>query len=77
MFFELNCGYYLHMFFEENINFYFCPKIGLKLAIELQKLFIICHKNFYPNQKLQKWAYKKGVKFRNYAIGEKVWLNKK
>ena len=37
----------------------------------------ICRKNFYHAQELQKQAYNKGVKPKNYAPGNKVWLNNK
>ena len=38
---------------------------------------IVCQKNFYHAQKLQKQAHNKGVKPRSYAPNEKVWLNNK
>ena len=38
---------------------------------------IVCWKNFYHAQELQKQAYDKGVKRWSYASGKKVWLNNK
>ena len=38
---------------------------------------IVCQKNFYHAQELQKRAHNKGVKPRNYAPDKKVWLNSK
>ena len=38
---------------------------------------IVCRKNFYHAQKLQKRAHDKGIKPKSYALGEKVWLNSK
>ena len=37
----------------------------------------VCRKNLYHTQELQKQAYNKGVKPRNYASSDKVWLNSK
>ena len=38
---------------------------------------IVCRKNLYYAQELQKRAHDKGVKPRSYAPGKKVWLNSK
>ena len=38
---------------------------------------IVCRKNLYYAQKLQKRANNKGVKPRSYAPNDKVWLNSK
>ena len=38
---------------------------------------IVCWKNLYHAQELQKRAHNKGVKPRNYASNDKVWLNNK
>ena len=38
---------------------------------------IVYCKNFHHVQKLQKWAYNKGIKPKSYASGEKAWLNRK
>ena len=38
---------------------------------------IVCQKNLHHTQELQKWAHNKSTKPRNYAPGDKVWLNSK
>ena len=38
---------------------------------------IVCRKNLYQAQELQKQAQNKGVKPRSYTPGKKVWLNSK
>ena len=38
---------------------------------------IVCQKNLYYTQKLQKRAHDKGVNLRSYASGDKIWLNSK
>ena len=43
--FELNCGYYLKILFENNINFYSKSCSVDKLAKELRKLMAICYQN--------------------------------
>ena len=48
-----------------------------ELSAKLRELMIICQENLYHAQELQKCAHDKGVKPRNYALGEKVWLNSK
>ena len=52
-------------------------KITNKLSPELQELITVCQKNFHHTQKLQKQAHNKGVKPKNYAPDDKVWLNSK
>ena len=37
----------------------------------------VCRKNIYHAQELQKQAHNKGLKPRNYARNDKVWLNSK
>ena len=37
----------------------------------------ICPKNLYHAQKLQKQAHNKGIKPKNYALSEEVWLSSK
>ena len=75
--FKLNCGYHPRMFYKKNVNPRFKSKSADKLSTELRELMIVCRKNLYHAQKLQKHAYNKGVKPRNYASGNKVWLNSK
>lgn len=37
----------------------------------------ICQKHLHYAQKFEKQAYDKVVKFRNYALSNKIWLNSK
>ena len=75
--FELNCGFYLRVSFENNVNPHSRSCFADKLAKDLRKLMDICQQNLLHAQKLQKRAYNKGVKPWSYAAGEKVWLNSK
>ena len=75
--FELNYGYYLWMSYKEEVNSRSKSKSANKLSAELKELMIICQENFHHTQKLQKQAHNKGVKPRNYASHDKVWLNSK
>lgn len=45
--FKLNCGYHLHMFFEEDINSYFKSYFANGLAQELNNLIMIYSKNLF------------------------------
>lgn len=36
---------------------------------------LVCHKNLYHTQKLQKRAYNKSTKPQSSASGDKIWLN--
>ena len=75
--FELNCNYYLRVFFKENTNPYSQSKTADKLSTKLQKLMTVCRKNLYHGQKLQKQAYNKGIKPKSYISSDKAWLNSK
>ena len=75
--FELNCSYHPRVFFKEDTNPRSCLKTADKLVAELQELMTICQENLYHAQELQKRAYNKGVKPRNYAPSDKVWLSSK
>ena len=75
MFFELNYGYHLWVFYKENINPCFKIKLANKLLAELQKLLTVCWENLYHTKELQKQAHNKGVKFKSYTLNNKVWLN--
>ena len=75
--FELNCDYYSWMSYEEKVDPRFKSKSADKLLAELRKLIIVCQKNFYYAQKLQKQTHNKGVKSWSYALGKKVRLNSK
>ena len=75
--FKLNCGYYLWVSYEEDIDPRSKSKLANKLSAELQELMTICQKNLHHAQELQKWAHNKGVKPKSYAPSDKVWLNSK
>ena len=75
--FELNCGYYPQMSYEEEFDSHSKSKSEDKLSVELRELIISCHMNFHYTQKLQKRAHNKGVKPWSYTLDEKVWLNSK
>ena len=75
--FELNCGYHLQMLYKEKVDSRSSSKSADKLSEKLRKLIIICCKNFYHAQELQKQAHGKGVKRQSYAPSEKIWLNSK
>ena len=75
--FELNYGYPLRIFFEEDINSRYRSKTTNKLLAKLWGLMTVCQENLHYAQKLQKRAHDKGVQPRSYAISDKVWLNSK
>ena len=75
--FELNYGYHPQMSYKKDVDPRFQSKSADELSAELRELMIVCHKNLYHVQELQKRAHNKGVKPRSYAFGEKVWLNSK
>ena len=75
--FELNCGYHLGAFFEENTDACSRLKSADELSVELPDLMTVCQKNLYHAQELQKQTHDKGVKPRSYAPGDTVWLNNK
>ena len=75
--FELNCGYYSHVSFEEDIDSRSRFMLASELLLKLQKLISIYCKNLFHAQKLQKRAYNKSVKPRSYTFNDKVWLNSK
>ena len=65
------------MFYKEDIDLHFKSKSVDDLLAEFQELMTVCRKNLHHAQKLQKEAHDKVVKPRNYAPGDKVWLNNK
>ena len=75
--FELNCSYQPQILYKDDVNSHSKSKAIDKLSAKLKELIIICRKNFYHAQELQKQAHNKGVKPRSYAPGDKVWLNSK
>ena len=75
--FELNFGYHLCVSFEEDTDPRSQSKSADKLSAELQNLMTVCRENLHHAQKLQKQTHDKGIKPKNYASGDKVWLNSK
>ena len=75
--FKLNSGYHPRMLYKEDVNPHSQSKSINKLSAELRELMIVCQKNLYHAQELQKQAYDKGIKPRSYAFSEKIWLNSK
>ena len=75
--FELNCRYYLHIFFEDDINSYSISCSIEELAKKLIDLIFICQLNSLYTQNLQKQAYHKTVKPESYTSSENIWLNSK
>ena len=70
--FELNCGYHPRILYEEEVNFRSKSKSADKLSAELRELIIVCQKNLHHAQELQTRAHNKGVKPRNYVLGDKI-----
>lgn len=52
--FELNCNYYLHVFFEQDKNSCLSSKTANKLAQKLLKLLAFSCENLYHTQKSNK-----------------------
>ena len=52
--FELNCGYYSRMSYKDDVDPRFKSKSADKLSVKLRELMIICQKNLYYAQELQK-----------------------
>ena len=75
--FELNYGYYPQVLYEDDVDSCSKSKSADDLSAELRKLMIVCRENLHHAQEFQKRAYDKGVKPRNYAPDNKVWLNSK
>ena len=50
--FELNCGYYLWVFYQEYIDSRSKSKSADKLLAELRELMTVCRKNLYHAQEL-------------------------
>ena len=75
--FELNYGYHLQMLYEEEVDPRSQSRSADELVEELRELMIVCCKNLYHAQELQKQVHNKRVKTRSYTPGEKVWLNDK
>lgn len=77
IYFEQNYGYYLYVFFQKGINFYFQSKIVNRLFAKLRKIRTNCQKNIQYAQKLLKRDYTKSVYLKTYTFGNKIWLKNK
>ena len=77
MSFKLNCEYYQHIFYKENVDPRSRSKKANELTKELRNVMATCRKNLQHAQKLQKRAHNKETKLRNYTLSKKVWLNSK
>ena len=75
--FELNCGYHPCVSYKKDINPYSKLKSAEEFLAGLQKLMLVCRKNLYHAQKLQKQVHNKGTKPKSYATSDKVWFNSK
>ena len=75
--FKLNYGYHPRVSYKEDLNPCSKLKTAEELSSELQNLMAACQQNLHHAQELQKRAHNKGVKPRNYASGDKVWLSSK
>ena len=51
---ELNCGYHPQMLYKEEVDPRSQSKSTDKLLVELKELIIVCQKNLYHTQELQK-----------------------
>lgn len=69
---ELDYGYHLWILYKDNVDSYFKLKPEDKLSAEVRKLMILCCKNPYHPQKLEKQAYNKAIKPKCYVSGNKV-----
>ena len=67
--FELNCGYYLYVSYEEDVDPHSKSKSADELSAELNELITFCRKILYYAQKLQKQAQDKSIKPRSYGGG--------
>ena len=76
-FFELNYSYHLWMSYKKEVDSHSKSKSLNKLSTKLRKLMIVCQKNLYYVQELQKQAHNKRVKPQSYGPSDKVWLNSK
>ena len=70
--FKFNCGYYLKVLFEENIDPYLRSCFANKLVEELKELIEVCCQNLFHGQELQKRVYNKRVKSCSYVLSKKV-----
>ncbi len=76
-FFELNCGYYLRVSFEKDVNLHLRSCSTNELVEKLRELMEVCYHNLLHTQKVQKRTYDKRVKSRSYAPDKQIGLNSK
>lgn len=69
---HLNCKYYFCIFDKNDIHFCSKLKAAEKLCKEIKDIIKTYCKNLYQTQDFQRYAYNKGVKLKNYALGNKV-----
>ena len=75
--FELNCGYHPWISYKKDVDPHSKSKSVDKQSVELRELMIVCRKNLYYAQEIQKRAYNKSVKPKTYTSGHKAWLDSK
>ena len=75
--FELNCGYYSCIFFEEDINLYPQLKSADKLLAELQDLMTICQENLTTLKSFRNKLTIKALSLKAMPFSNKIWLNSK
>lgn len=71
-YFELNCGYCLHVLYKEDIDPGFKSKSVDKLAVKMRDLITMYRKNLQYAQNLQKRANARATKPKSYVLGNKV-----
>ena len=70
--FELNYRYHQCIFYKENIDLRSGSKAANELTKKLRNLIVVCKENLKHVQKMQKQAYDKRTKPRNYTLEKKV-----
>lgn len=70
--FELNCGYYPRVLFQDETDPYSRFQPANELVKKLKKLMKICCQNLIYIQELQKKVYDKRVKNCSYTLNKKV-----
>lgn len=69
--FELNCGYYLQMFYKKNVNLRFKSNSANELLAKLKELMFVYRKNLYYIQEFEKRIHNGSVKLKNHALAIK------
>ena len=65
------------MWYKDDVDPWSKSKSVDKLSAELRELMIVCRKNLFHAQELQKQAHDKVTKPKSYVPNNKVWLNSK